>query len=241
VNPQSAEMEIHRDFHDEFSQSLFSSSLPISANVRSFLLRHGVATDCKIKIDEYCIKPKNSLFVLGTLTENPGLTVSATPVRTLASSQRSPSSSLPFSFNLQMQTSGSATAFNGGVAAYGNSKPDRQLDAAQQAKITAALTKAGITNPTAWAAAGVDPAAPLTVHGPATGAAAAPAPALEQFDLHPAAVLMKGAHNPAFFISWRSQREIVKSLGWKSALMIWGGPVLTLLCVYSLMSQFGRL
>jgi hypothetical protein len=52
---------------------------------------------------------------------------------------------------------------------------------------------------------------------------------------------MKGKHNPAFFISWQSQREIVKSLGWKSALMIWGGPALTLFCVYILAAQFGKL
>ena len=52
---------------------------------------------------------------------------------------------------------------------------------------------------------------------------------------------MKGAHSPAFFISWRSQRDVVKSLGWKSVLMIWGGPVLTLLCVYILAAEFGWL
>jgi len=34
---------------------------------------------------------------------------------------------------------------------------------------------------------------------------------------------------------------VVKSLGWKSALMIWGGPALTLLCVYILASQHGGL
>jgi hypothetical protein len=54
-------------------------------------------------------------------------------------------------------------------------------------------------------------------------------------------VLMKGAHSPAFFISWRSQRDVVKSLGWKSALMIWGGPAVTLVCVYILALEFGWL
>ena len=78
-------------------------------------------------------------------------------------------------------------------------------------------------------------------HPAANGSAAAAAPAPEQFDLHPPVVLMKGAHNPAFFISWRSQREVVQSLGWKSALMIWGGPALTLFCVYLLASQYGGL
>lgn len=53
VDPQGAEMDIHRDYHDEFSTALFSSSLDIPANVSTFLARHGVSTDKKIKVDEY--------------------------------------------------------------------------------------------------------------------------------------------------------------------------------------------
>jgi hypothetical protein len=246
VDPKGAEMEIHRDFHDEFSQSLFSSTLEIPASVTGFLLRHGVSTDCKIKIEEYCIKPKNALFVLGTLAENPGLTVSATPVRSLPSTQRSISFSMPFSPGNFSVESGLTTFKQGEgqdfIQSSGNAKPIHQLDPAQQAKVAAALTKAGIVNPMAWAVAGIDSAPQAATPAETTsGAAAAAAPALEQFDLHPPVVLMKGTHNPAFFISWRSQREVVKSLGWKSALMIWGGPALTLFCVYILASQYGGL
>jgi hypothetical protein len=70
------------------------------------------------------------------------------------------------------------------------------------------------------------------------GAGAAAAAAPEQFDLHPQAVLMKGAHDPAFLISWHSQRDVVSSLSWKSTLMIWGGPALTLLCAYIVAAHF---
>ena len=49
--------------------------------MRSFLARHGIVTNNKIKVEEYCIKPKNSLFLLGTLGENPGIEVSPQPVR----------------------------------------------------------------------------------------------------------------------------------------------------------------
>jgi hypothetical protein len=245
VNPQGAEMEIHRDFHDEFSQSLFSSTLEIPANVTGFLLRHGVSTDSKIKVEEYCIKPKNALFVLGTLAENPGLTVSATPVRSLPPASRSMSFSMPLSLG-NVSVESSFPAFRQGEGqefdqSSGDSKPIHHLDPPQQANMAAVLTKAGIMSPMAWAAAGIDSAAQATSRTVANGAAAAVAPAPEQFDLHPPTVLVKGAHDPAFFISWRSQREVVKSLGWKSALMIWGGPALTLLCVYILASQYGGL
>jgi len=39
-------------------------------------------------------------------------------------------------------------------------------------------------------------------------------------------------------MSWRSQRDVVQALSWKSTLMIWGGPALTLLCVYVLLEYF---
>jgi hypothetical protein len=243
VNPQGAEMEIHRDFQDEFSQSLFSSTLEIPANITGFLVRHGVSPDSKIKLEEYCIKPKNALFVLGTLAENPGLTVSATPVRSLPSTGRSISFSMHPLGSFSVESS--FTRFTDcepeeRVQSSADSKPIHHLDSGQQAKVAAALTKTGITSPMAWAAAGIDSSA-QTILTTVSGAAAAVAPAPEQFDSHPPTVVMKGEHNPAFFISWRSQREVVNSLGWKSALLIWGGPALTLLCVYILASQYGGL
>jgi len=231
VNPQGAEMDIHRDFHDEFGSNVFSSSLEIPSNITNFLLMHGISTDKQIKVEEYCVKPKNGLFVLGTLASNPGIEVSALPVRTNATEHR-------VTFNLGSGLSFLPTGAFGGLQ--GNAEATaahapKILDPAQQAKVAEALTRAGITNPAAWAAAGINRPAPVAVAS--TGAAAAAAPAPEQFDLHPPTVLMKGAHDPSFFISWRSQRDVVESLGWKSALMIWGGPALTLVCVYILAAR----
>jgi hypothetical protein len=243
VNPQGAEMDIHRDFHDEFSHSVFSSQLEIPGNITNFLLMHGISTDRKIKVEEYCIKPKNALFVLGTLAQNSGLTVSAVPVRTLPAGQHSVSfgsGGMTFGSNLSLSEGTTFSIFKG------NAEPPEflpspktvVLDPAQQAKISEVLAKAGVTNPAAWAAAGISRGTPATPV--VTGAASAgAAPALEQFDSHPPTVLMKGEHETAFFISWRSQRDVVKSLGWKSALMIWGGPALTLLCAYILAGEFG--
>jgi hypothetical protein len=56
------------------------------------------------------------------------------------------------------------------------------------------------------------------------------------FDAHPPVVLMKGVNNKTFLISWRSQQEVARSLGWKCTLMIWGGPVLALVSLYVLLS-----
>jgi hypothetical protein len=68
-----------------------------------------------------------------------------------------------------------------------------------------------------------------------------PPPLDSSFDLSPPVVLMKGANNPAFLISWRSQQEIVGSMGWQCSAMIWGGGAMTLLGVYVVLQQLGLL
>jgi hypothetical protein len=50
--------------------------------------------------------------------------------------------------------------------------------------------------------------------------------ATETFDLNPPVVLMKGASGSPFFVSWRSQQDVVTELAWRSVLYIWGGPIL---------------
>ena len=47
---------------------------------------------------------------------------------------------------------------------------------------------------------------------------------------------MKGKNNPTFLISWRSQRDVARSLAWKCTAMIWGGPALALLSLYALLN-----
>jgi hypothetical protein len=125
----------------------------------------------------------------------------------------------------------------------------------QQEKIAAALTRAGITRPEAWSAAGV-PYQTVAVEEnepPATGSANAqpcvpdatlPEERLSEhqakssdFNFTPPVVLMKGANNPTFVISFRSQKEFVTALAWKSAAMVWGGAGITLLGLYMLLAQ----
>jgi len=48
------------------------------------------------------------------------------------------------------------------------------------------------------------------------------------FDLNPPVMLMKSASGEPFFISWRSQRDVVQELAARSVLYIWGGPALAL-------------
>jgi hypothetical protein len=257
VDPRGAELELHRDFQQEFSDSFFTTKDPVPDNVRTFLARHGIATNNKIKVEEFCIKPKNSLFILGTLGENPGIEVSTQPVRDEEASSLSSAAGgarLRLSLNqtkvfsgADQQLSASTFASPSALAAAARSPQFIRLgthagassgtEPGLQPKIAAALIKAGISNPAAWSAAGLaGGAAGVQVVADsipeASGILATAPGSLDGFDPHPPVVLMKGVANKTFLISWRSQQEVARSLGWKCALMIWGGPLLAVFCLY---------
>lgn len=237
VDPQGAEMDIHRDFHEEYSGSLFGDHDDVPANVASFLARHGVANDHKLKVDEYCIKPKNALFVLGTLATNAGIELTPTPVRSATAESIRLNLTLPSAKISNHTNPGSESVSQEVIRLSSGAKPQAAADMTQQGKIAAALTKAGIASPAAWAAAGV---ATGTAAATSNGTVATKDPS-QEFETCPAVVLMKGSHQTAFLISWRSQKEIVSSLAWKSTAMIWGGPALTLGCLYYVFAHFGWL
>ena len=277
VDPRGADLDLHRDFEQQFCDSFFTTKDPAPENVRSFLARHGIATSNKIKVEEYCIKPKNSLFILGTLSENPGLEVGPHPVRdneTVNSlSMGALSRSLgAISFSLRAGTQDFAQqdlaqqdlaqrdlgfdSSSHGLTIQSEapshpvirlspvaSVPAKISEMTQQQKVAAALLKAGISNPAAWAVAGLPATGGVQVvadPAPATTSSSNPETTRETqtitFDPRPPVVLMKGINNKTFLISWRSQREVARSLGWKCALMIWGGPTLSLLCLYLILS-----
>jgi hypothetical protein len=265
VDPRGADLDLHLDFQQEFCDSFFTTKDPVPDGVRSFLARHGIATNNKIKVEEYCIKPKNSLFILGTLAENPGLEVAPRPVQdpeTIYSIGTHgfslASNSVSFSAGSDRFTIGSLTerlttpsdsSSAQVIQLSPETAPVTTATMTQQQKIAAALMKAGIANPAAWAAAKltqpglsvpgaqviIDPTA--TVASPATNGNTTPSAAQANiFDPHPPVVLMKGTNNKTFMISWHSQQEIARSLGWKCALMIWGGPAIALISLYFFLS-----
>ncbi|MHB8214480.1 MAG: GIDE domain-containing protein [Candidatus Sulfotelmatobacter sp.] len=264
VDPRGADLDLHRDFHEEFCDSLFTMKEEAPGNVRRFLSRHGVSTTNKIKVEEFCIKPKNALFLLGTLDENPGQEVTPQPIQDDEVISLTNGSGFSFSLSgagiAQTALSFAAAGVNGfRGTSFSESEspapaqvihlspaaaPTKAADMSQQQKVAAALLKAGISSPVAWAAAGVTPAAlainsdphGLSDGGMRSGAGnlSQPISATDAFDPHPPVVMMKGKNNPTFLISWRSQRDLARSLGWKCTLMIWGGPALCLLCLYGL-------
>jgi hypothetical protein len=253
VDPHGADLDLHHDFEQEFCDSFFSTKDAAPDNVHSFLARHGVFTGNKIKVEECCIKPKNSLFILGTLAENHGLQVRPEPVQDVESMDRISSPGLSFTFGSLFSGFGGggdenfaagsfATRFAGAsngpapqiIRLSPEAHPSEHAAVTQQQKVAAALRKAGISNPAAWSAAGMGNAQAAVMTDPsATESGSAQS---NGFDLAPPVVLTKGTNNKTFLISWRSQQEVARALGWKCTLMIWGGPAVALVSLYVLLS-----
>lgn len=254
IDPRGADLDLHRDFQEEFCDSFFTTKDPAPETVRTFLARHGVMTNNKIKVEEFCLKPKNALFILGTVAENSGLKVAPQPIR---ESEEISSVSLG-KFSLSLTPAGfnsiggtdnlpvlaepmaiRAGASHEVVRLPSGSAPMKSSEMTQQQKIATALIKAGITSPAAWSVAGVpsESASGVEVVRDPASTSSTDGGGANGFDPHPPVVLRKGENDRTFLISWRSQQEVARALGWKCTLMIWGGPALALLSLYVLLNM----
>lgn len=231
IQPQGAELDLHRDLRQDYSDTIFSPHA--TGEILNFLARHGVRPNDNIRVEECSIRPQSQLFIVGTLGENPGV-----DVKPISPTGDTPGSGLHLTIALDGPPSPPPAVIQLSEPA----PPAPSGDMTQQSRIAAALTKAGITNPAAWEAAGVPyrkgGVAPRVSQISVNGSPQ-PAPPQEHpaFDLHPPVVLMKGKNDPSFLISWRSQHDLVRNLAWKSAGMIWGGAGLTLLGLYVVLAQ----
>ncbi len=227
VNPAGAELDLHCDFRQSYDQT-WISRLPDRAN--TFLDRHGITPrGDHFRIEEWTIRPSDLLYVMGTVAENHGTSSPSPHSRDTDKSAVRQIEPTPEVIRLSERRT-SVT-------------PDA---ATQQAKIAAALHKAGIRSPIAWEAAThasnrvVTMEEPLHVAQISANGKDEPRGSDEQsgFDLNSPIMLMKGENNSTLLISWHSQRDLVRSLAWKSAAMIWCGAGLTLLGIYMLLAQF---
>lgn len=267
VDPQGADLDIHRNFKDEFDTSFFSSNRHmLPENVASFLARNCVSFTENTRLEEYCIKPDFPLFVLGTLSQNASR-MQWTPVPHVIAAGSSHDSRL----NLLGPTGSGMLQFLGWLpgSAGGSSGVTVSFNSASGVSSSPANQSPARTVPpsTSWSSVSMDEVSmsQVAAHQASAQSAAvqvdsqdvasqvatadpdeAPAynPTSSQtgsadFDLHPPACISKGPNQDPYIISWHSQREVVRALAWKSALCIWGGPALTIACLYFLALNLG--
>jgi hypothetical protein len=266
VNAQGADMDVHRNFKDEFGGSFFSSGNMAMGSVEDFLLRYGLEGK-HVRLEEYCIQPEYPIFVLGTLCENSSRW-DLTPERHICA----PTSSLSvrtggflqmFSGTMSVQTRMSTMAVPA-MSGMNVSSGTRSLEPQAGPPANSAWSDVSmdeVHRPVAApvsAAASVSSGQPLPSRGSSPTIASQPlvtrrvavslpdAPPLDVsgssgFDLNAPAAISKGESGAPFTISCESQRELISALGWKSAACIWGGPALTVACVYLLLLTLGWL
>lgn len=104
----------------------------------------------------------------------------------------------------------------------------------QQGRIAAALSKAGVPSPATWSNEPVQTA--IRVDEPA-----ASNPTSSASDTEVSRVLQQGASASAVRVAGLNQPTSHRASNWKPTLMIWGGPALTLACIYILASRLGWL
>jgi hypothetical protein len=245
VDAAGADMEVTKNFHDEFSSSFFGTRDMLPENVSSFLARNGVLGGATVKLEERCVKPGYPLFIFGTLSTHS----TAGRADWSAKPHAAAASALEMKVDLR--------------DLWHPLKSNHALSPVQAALLSGNVPlapAAAEVAPTAatWSSVSIDEVA--MAHNRAnTGAAVADAPSvvaapevvgrasLDEVATMPTSdlgmpqpvAICKGTENAPFMISCESQREILRALGWKCALCIWGGPIVTLVSVYYLLLCLG--
>ena len=132
VDPHGAELDLHRDFRQTYSDTIFAPHAP--PQVSNFLARHGATEASKVRIEERCIKPNDLLFIIGTMAENSGIEVKPSQLAVI------PHNLTPTNLSLQPDL---PVAFPEVIRLSEPSNPSVPLDLTQQSKVAAALTMCG--------------------------------------------------------------------------------------------------
>jgi hypothetical protein len=268
VNAQGADMDVHRNFKDEVGGSFFSSADMPPGTVQDFLLRYGISGR-QVRLEEYCIKPDYPLFVLGTLGENTARARSV-PERHVGASSSSINlrwNSRPMGNGLLKMFGGvpgtqvelNSPSARPSMAPASRSSPVAARPAAPAASSWSSISMDEVHPPTVSARTSTATSVAEMVQAPAVSQQAASQPVRQSvgtslldmppldlssnsgFDLNTTVAIGKGEAGAPFTISSESQRELVRALGWKSTACIWGGPALTITCVYILLLTLGWL
>ena len=229
IDPQGAELDVHRSFLDEVGASFFRTEGLLPPNIRDFLVKRGLVPYEKIRLEERIIAPGFPLLVFGTLGENPATQTG--PVHTGSGTTASVSVRGPstggfdgLTFDMRTNLSGRTAAAMGKVLSHvpGVLVETSEVEVAGDGDRTVSPDRARIV-----------------VAGKVLPKSAQPSPdksAFGEFDAHPSVAISKGERHEPFTISGYSQRELVGKLAWKSTLYVWGGPVLAITCLYCLLT-----
>jgi hypothetical protein len=249
VEPCGAELVLRSSFNEEYASPSPSPSneastpAAIPKNVGSFLLRNGVAPDRPTRIEECCLPAGAPVFVTGTLIENVdpqkdemgGSPVIEGADRAAPRSQAEPMANP----SLPVLASGPEV-----IRLASGTTPSTTLQMTQQAKIAAALNRAGLAKPDLWTPAEThvpnvssvvvtekaqsDPSLTMRALASPSPIDVLPERGSSRDSSPPRFTMTKGAEGSIFIIS-NHEPVLPTVLGWQSvALVILGSTLATL-------------
>jgi hypothetical protein len=236
VEPSGAEFELCQSLREEYGSPSSSSSVPEA--VANFLARNGITLDRRTRVEEYCLQPETPVVVTGTVIENSALSENAVaPVS--AESLR----------NLE-QVAGAARGAASGVDDLRQRQPEvirlasgpapqSTTQMTQQAKIAAALARAGLASPDMWTASEGSLQAINALIDSHSRPNQSPSDSKPDASATPelsltTMTMTKGPEDAAFIIS-NLQPARENSLGWQSVALVLAGSTLTTLSLYVLL------
>ncbi len=147
VEPCGAELDLGQSFQEEYASLTSETSLP--ERIANFMVRNGVTPGRPTRIEECCLLPKNPVFVTGTVTEVAG-------ERCAEQAERNSTPALMHSRNGASPGPASQISPPEVVRLSSGPIPTCTTQMSQQAKIAAALSRAGMAQKDIWASAGAD-------------------------------------------------------------------------------------
>jgi hypothetical protein len=238
IEPLGADLAIPINLREEYAAAAFYGASTIPPAINVFLTRHQITPTSRILIEESCIEPKADLFATGTVTDNPGVEVRPlSPKKAKAGKHNGNGGGQP-------QTDAPEPEI---IRLSDSTTPHASGARTQQSRIAAALTKAGIQNPKAWAAAGVPYPGPasssattmLQDEPPLAERETAMTPeTVSGFNLKPLLVLMKGPDDAPFVLSTRSIQVPARPSRWKALLHLSIGGTLALASLWIFLTKF---
>jgi len=243
VEPAGAELDLRQCFREEYAP--FSKGDPshhaIPAHIFTFLARNGVAPDRATCVEECCLRPTSPVFVTATIIEN---VLAPAPEPTAPPREESPRSrTTPEPTQSDSNPNLAAlVAVPEVIRLSSGAAPSSTVHMTQQAKIAAALSRAGLANADLWSSAEPSPPPASEEKAPLDRDAALQALAssidsivVNGHPLHDSVpdstppsrfTMMKGPDDSTFVIS-NHDRTSQPALGWQSVLLVMLGTTLT--------------
>ncbi len=245
VEPSGAELDLRQNLGEAYEQQSSPSDTPshnrpfnkkesIPEDVAIFLARNGISIDRPTRVEEYCLEPETPVVVTGTVIQNDAIHSDSDASTSAGTSSNQPVD-IPKAPGDQVVLKPEVIRLSSGTV------PQSTSQMSQQAKIAAALAKAGLTTPDMWATSeGGLQAVNSVIDSHSTPEQSLPGssdiPATRALALTTMTVtkttmtMMKGPDDSAFIIS--NQPINPGSLSWKSVVLILAGSTLTTLSLY---------